>query len=159
LRRRLAIVGIDGFDVLDVGGCCAGHVVQPVCPAKEHVAVREELDDVAVESPTVEGISSAEHSLAISTRACNDFKKGKLALLVHLAIALPNGILLIEEESLDGRVGDGHAGRGDADGTAFADELDLPRLFDRRVFGGGLEAGACIGPDARDGDGTREECT
>ena len=92
---------------------------EPLLAEDEHVAVREHLGDVALEALRREGIPSPKDALAIFESA-TALEECELGRRLHLPEHLANGKLLVEEEPLAQRRGDGHGARRDADRLATA---------------------------------------
>lgn len=86
---------------------------EPLLALNKHVAVREDLDNVTQEALRRQCISPPENTLSGFDFAAA-LEKCKLGRCLHLAEHLPDGKLLVEEESLDRRCGDGDGAGRDA---------------------------------------------
>ena len=92
---------------------------EPLLAEDEHVAVWEHLCDVALEALGRESIPPPEHAPAIFESAAA-LEECELRQRLHLAEHLTDGELLVQEEPLAQRCGDGHGARRDAGGLAAA---------------------------------------
>jgi hypothetical protein len=90
-----------------------GFIVKPLLALNKHVAVREHLDNVAQEALRRQRIAPPENALA-GFNFATALEECELGRRLHLAEHLPNGELLVEEESLDMRCGDGDGAGCDA---------------------------------------------
>ena len=90
-----------------------GLPTEPLLALNKHVAVGEDLDDVAQEALRRQRIPPPENAFAGFDFAAA-LEKCELRRCLHLAEHLPDGELLVEEESLDRRCGDGDGASRDA---------------------------------------------
>jgi hypothetical protein len=86
---------------------------EPLLALNKHVAVREHLDNVAQEALRRQRIPPPENALA-GFNFATALEECELGRCLHLAEHLPDGKLLVKEESLDLRCGDGDSAGRDA---------------------------------------------
>ena len=90
-----------------------GFICEPLLALNKHVAVREHLDNVAQEALHRKRIPPPENALA-GFNSATALEECELGRRLHLAEHLPNCELLVKEESLDMRCGDGDGAGRDA---------------------------------------------
>ena len=100
---------------------------EPLLALNKHVAVGEHLHNVAQEAVRRQCIPPPEHALAGFEFAAA-FEECELWRRLHPAEHLPDGELLVEEESFHQRRGDGDGARRDAGRLAVAEEVDFAAL-------------------------------
>jgi hypothetical protein len=93
----------------------------------KHVAVREHLDNVAQEALRRQRIPPPENGLSGFDFA-TALEECKLGRCLHPAEHLSNGELLVKEESLDQRRGDGDSAGRDAGRLSVTNEVDFAAL-------------------------------
>ena len=92
---------------------------EPLLAKDEHVAVWEDLGDVALEALGREGIPPPEDALAIF-KTVTALEECELWRRLHLTEHLTDGELFVEKEPLAQRRGDGHGAGRDADRLSTA---------------------------------------
>jgi len=97
----------------------SGFFAEPLLPLNKHITVRELLDDVAQESLRRQRIPPPKNALA-GFKFVTALEECELGRRLHLAEHLPNGELLVKEESLDLRCGDGDSAGRDAGRLSIA---------------------------------------
>ena len=100
---------------------------EPLLALNKHVAVREHLDDIAQEALHRQRVPPPEHALT-GFKFTSTLEECELGRSLHLAEHLPNGELLVKEQSLDLRCGDGDSARRDACRLAVAYEVHFAAL-------------------------------
>ena len=113
--RRISPLALFHAAPLRAGGFFA----EPLLSLDKHVAVGEHLHNVAQEAVRRQSIPPPEHALSGFEFAAA-LEESKLGRRLHPAEHLPNCKLLVEEESLHQRRGDGDGARRDAGRLAVA---------------------------------------
>lgn len=104
-----------------------GFFAEPLLALNKHVAVREHLDNVAQEALRRQRIPPPENGLA-GFKFATALEECELGRRLHLAEHLPNGELLVKEESLDQWCGDGDSASRDAGRLSVAYKVDFAAL-------------------------------
>ena len=108
-------------------------LVEPPLTKLKHIPVREHLRYVAHEALSRQSISPPKGVLAVLGLDAT-IEERKLRRRLHLAKHLPDGVLLIEEESFGERCGDYNVACRNACGLSAAEEVDFATL-DHGLFG------------------------
>jgi len=102
-------------------------LAEPLLALHKHIAVREHLHNVAQEAVRRERVPPPEDALA-RLKLAPALEEGKLGRRLHPTEHLPDGELLVQEESLHQRRGDRHGARRDAGRLAVAYQVDFAAL-------------------------------
>lgn len=124
---------------------------EPLLALNKHVAVGEHLDNVAQEALRRQRIPPPEDALARFEFA-TALEECELGRRLHPAEHLSNGELLVKEESLDQRCGDGDSAGRDAGRLAVAHKVDFAALAYWLLGRSLMCAGRCMTIDGLDVD-------
>ena len=102
-------------------------LAKPLLALNKHVPVREHLHNVAQEAVRRQGVPPPEHALS-GLEFAAALEECELGRRLHSAEHLPDGELLVQEESLHLRRRDGDSTRRDAGRLAVAEEVDFAAL-------------------------------
>lgn len=102
-------------------------LVEPPLAQLKHIPVREHLRYVAYEALGGQSIPSPKGVLAVLDLDAT-IQERKLRRALHLAEHLPDGVLLVEEESFGEGRGDRNVACRNACGLSAAEEVDFATL-------------------------------
>jgi hypothetical protein len=120
---------------------------EPLLTLHKHIAIREHLDDIAQEALRRQRIPAPEHTLSYFIEFTSALEERELGRRLQFAEHLPDGELVVEEQSLHLWRRDRDGARRDARRLAVAYEVDFAAL------GYGLLGRRCV----RAGRGVSED--